>query len=98
MGGTAPKPGRAIARGILVVQDAAELKGPDNFLRIRPEIDDFEPDLGQKLGQTKPKKLARHPQTGRQRFRTVMSRFRCLSTTIRNLNCERSQPRRPGAV
>ncbi len=34
---------------------SAELKGPRAILRIRPEIFDFEPDLGLKLGQTKPK-------------------------------------------
>ncbi len=33
----------------------AELKEPRTLLRIRPEIFDFEPDLGPKLGQTKPK-------------------------------------------
>jgi hypothetical protein len=33
----------------------AELKGPGKLLMIRPEIFDFGPDLGLKLGQTKPK-------------------------------------------
>ncbi len=32
----------------------AELQGPEN-LRIRQEITDFEPDVGLKLGQIKPK-------------------------------------------
>ncbi len=35
-------------------QDSAELKGPPKPLRIRPEIFEVEPDLGLKLGQTKP--------------------------------------------
>ncbi len=34
---------------------SAELKGPRKLLRIRLENLDFEPDLGLKLGQTKPK-------------------------------------------
>ncbi len=34
---------------------SAQLKGPRTFLRIRPGIFDFGPDLGLKLGQTKPK-------------------------------------------
>ena len=34
---------------------SAELKGPRKLLRIRPEIFDFEPELGLKRGQTKPK-------------------------------------------
>ena len=35
-------------------RNSAELKEPRKRLRIRPEIFDFEPDLGLKLGQTKP--------------------------------------------
>ena len=35
--------------------DPAELKGPRQLLSIRPEIFDFEPDLGLKLGKPKPK-------------------------------------------
>ncbi len=34
---------------------SAERKGPRKLSRIRPEIFDFEPDGGLKLGQTKPK-------------------------------------------
>ncbi len=34
---------------------SAELKGPRTLLRIRPGIFDFEPDLGLKRRQTKPK-------------------------------------------
>ncbi len=34
---------------------SAKLKGPRTLLRIRPEICDFQPDLGLKLGQSKPK-------------------------------------------
>ena len=41
--------------GVSGTQYSAELKGPRNLLRIRPEIFDFEPDLGLKRGQTKPK-------------------------------------------
>ncbi len=37
------------------VRDSAELKEPGKLSRIRPGIFDFEPDLGLKLGQTKPK-------------------------------------------
>ncbi len=36
-------------------QNSAELKGPGKLSRIRPEIFDFEPDLGRKPGQNKPK-------------------------------------------
>ncbi len=35
-------------------QNSAELKGPRTLLRIRLGTFDFEPDLGLKLGQTKP--------------------------------------------
>ena len=34
---------------------SAELKRPRKYLRIRPDIFDFEPELDLKLGQTKPK-------------------------------------------
>jgi hypothetical protein len=46
--------------------NSAELKGPQQLLRIRPEIFNFEPDSGLKLGQTKPKIFdteARRPET-----------------------------------
>ncbi len=36
-------------------QNSAELKRPRKLLRIRPEILDVDPDLGLKLGKTKPK-------------------------------------------
>ncbi len=61
---------------------AAELEGCMDV--IRPEILDFEPELGLKLGQTRPKYPARYPQTGRQRFRTLLARLRRVSATIRN--------------
>ncbi len=35
--------------------NSAELKGPRKLVRIRPDIFDFEPDWGLKLGQTKTK-------------------------------------------
>ncbi len=34
---------------------SAEAKGPRKLLRVRPDIFDFQPDLGLQLGQTKPK-------------------------------------------
>ncbi len=34
--------------------NSAELKGPRKLVRIRPGIFDFDPDLGLKLGQSKP--------------------------------------------
>ncbi len=44
--------------------DSAELEGPSKLSRIRPEIFDFEPDLGLKLGQTKPKISGTVPDSG----------------------------------
>jgi hypothetical protein len=73
---------------------SAELQGPRKLSRIRPEIFDFDPNLGPKAGPNQsPKYPARYPQTGTQRFRTIRGRFRLVSTTIRNVfNCEIVQP------
>ncbi len=37
------------------VVHSAELTGPRTLFRVRPEIFDFETDLGRRLGQTNPK-------------------------------------------
>ncbi len=39
----------------MLVLFSADLKGQRKLFRIRPEIFDFEPELGLQLGQTKPK-------------------------------------------
>ncbi len=69
--------------------DSAKLKGPRKLSRIQPEIFDFEPDLGLKLGQTKPKISGTVPTIGTQRFRTILGRFRRVSTTIRKFQTVR---------
>ncbi len=56
---------------------SAELKGPQQLLRTRPKIFDFDPDLGPKLGQTKPTISGTVP---RQRHTTIPSD----PTTIRH--------------
>ncbi len=65
-------------------RSSPELKGPRQFLRSRPEIFDFGPDLALKGDTPRGKDPARCPQT--QRFRTILGRFRRVSTTIRNVS------------
>ncbi len=59
--------------------DSAELKEPRNLSRIRPEIFAFEPDLGLKLGQTKPKISGTVPE----RFWANFGVFRRRSETFK---------------
>ncbi len=61
-------------------------KRPRKRLRIWSESLDFVPDLGLKLARPKPSPIypARYPQIGTQQFRTILGRFRCVSTMIRN--------------
>ncbi len=39
---------------LATLESSAELTGPQTLVGVRPEIFDFDPDLGLKLGQTKP--------------------------------------------
>ncbi len=75
----------------------AELKGPRKLLRIRPEIFDFEPDLGLKLGQTKPKISGTVPTN---RHTTIPKDSdpisACFDDDPKLLNCETAQPRGGG--
>ena len=75
--------------------DSAELKGPRKLLRIRPGIFDFEPDLGLKLGQTKPKISGTVPTN---RHTTIPNDSGPISTCFDDdpklLNCEIAQPSR----
>ncbi len=71
----------------------AELKEPRKLVRIRPEIFDFEPDLGLKLGQTKPKisgTVPTYPHT------TIPNDSAQISVRFDNdpkrLNCKIAQP------
>ncbi len=47
-----------------MVPGSAELKGPRTLVRIRAEVVESEPDLGLKLGQTKPKISCTIPTNG----------------------------------
>ncbi len=55
---------------------SAELKGPRQLFRAPPEIFDFEPHLGLKLGQTKPKISGTVPTTWDERFWADFGVFR----------------------
>ncbi len=72
---------------------SAELKGPGKLVWIRPEIFDFEPDLGQKLGQTKPKIPGTIPTN---RHTTIpndsVPMSACFEDDPKLLNCEIAQP------
>ena len=72
---------------------SAELKGPGKLLRIRPRIFDFEPDLGLKLGQTKPKISGTVPTN---RHTTIPNDSgpisACFDDDPKLLNCEIAQP------
>ncbi len=71
----------------------AELNGPRKLVRIRLGIFDFEPDLGLKMGQPKPKISGTAP-TDRQT--TIPSDSGPISAWFDNdpklLNCEIAQP------
>jgi hypothetical protein len=71
--------------------DSAELKELRTLLRIRPEILDFEPDLGLKLGQTKPKIPGTVPIN---RHTTMPNDSGPISPCFdpKLLNCEIAQP------
>ncbi len=75
------------------VPDSAELKGPRKLLRIRPGIFEFEPDLGLKLGQTKPKISGTVPTN---RHTTIPNDSgpvsACFDDDPKLLNCEIAQP------
>ncbi len=71
---------------------SAELKGPLKGPRIRPEIFDFEPDFGLKLGQTKPSISGTAPTN----WHTMISNesghiSACFGDDPNLLNCEIAQ-------
>ncbi len=73
--------------------DSAELQGPRKLLRIRPEIFDFEPGLGLKRSQTKPK----IPGTVLADRRTTVPKdsgqiSACFDDDPKLINCEIAQP------
>ena len=80
--------------GVRRVPHSAELKGPRKLLRIRPGIFDFEPDLGLKLGQTKPKISGTVPTN---RHTTIPNDSgpisACFDDDPKLLNCEIARPR-----
>jgi hypothetical protein len=82
--------------GACDVQDSAELKGSRRLLRIRPEIFDFEPGLGLKLRQTKPKISGTVPTN---RHTTIPNDSGPISEWFDDdpklLNCEIAQPSPP---
>ncbi len=73
---------------------SAELKGPRNILRIRPEIFGFEPDLGLKHGQTKHNISGTEPTN---RHTTIPNdsgpMSACFDDDSQLLNSEIAQPR-----
>ncbi len=73
---------------------SAELKGPPQLERIRPEIFDFEPDLDLKLSQTQPQISGTVPTN---RHTTIPNDSGPLSACFDGdptlLNCEIAQPR-----
>ncbi len=71
---------------------SAELKGPRNFdgSGLKSPI---RAGFGRKVGPKPcPKYQARYPQTGTQRFRTILGRFRRVDDDPKMLNCEIAQP------
>ena len=72
---------------------SAELKGPRQLLRIRPEIFDFERALGLKRGQTKPKIPGKVPT---DRHTTIPDDSgpisACFDDEPKLLTCELAQP------
>ncbi len=73
---------------------SAELKRPRKLVRIRTGIFDFDPDLGLKRRQTKPKI---HGTVPTDRHTTVASDSGPISTCLYDdptlLNCQIAQPR-----
>ena len=60
-------------------------KGPESSEGSGRKSSNSNRNWGPKLGQAKPNKYpAQYPNTGTQRFRTILGRFRRVSTTIRN--------------
>ena len=82
-----------VAVSAAAVPRSAELKEPRTFLRIRPGIFDFEPDLGLKLSQTKPKISGTLPTN---RHTTIPNDSgpisACFDDDPKLLNCEIDQP------
>ncbi len=80
-------------RRIVSALNSAELKGRRKRLRIRPEIFDFEPELGLKLDQTKPKISGTVP-TNRQTTIPNDSEpiSACFDDDPKLLHCEIAQP------
>ena len=74
---------------------SAELKGPRILFWIRPEIFDFEPEFGLKLGRAKPKIPGTVP-TGRHATIANDSGpiLACFDDDARLLNCEIAQPKK----
>ncbi len=68
---------------------SAELKGPRQFVRIRPEIFNFEPDSGPKLGQTKPKNIRHGTHEPAHNDGPISA---CFGDDPKLLNCEVAQP------
>ncbi len=73
--------------------DPAELQGPQQVFRIRAEIFEFEPDLGLKLGQTKPKIPGKGPTDRNTSIPNesgpILAYF---DDDPKLLNCEKAQP------
>ncbi len=78
-------------------QGSAELKGPRNLLRIRPENLDFQSDLGLKVGQTKPEISGTAPTARHTTLRNDSGPIpTCLDDDPKLLNCEIAPPRPRG--
>ncbi len=75
-------------------RDSAELKRLRKLVRIRPKIVDFEPDLGLKLGRTKPKISGTVPTNRHTTIPSDSEPISACSDDDPNLfNCEVAQPR-----
>ena len=81
------------------VRVSAELKGPRQLVRIRPEIFDFEPDLGLKLGQTKPNIPGTVPTNRHTTLPNDSGPISaCFDDDPKLLNCEIAQPSKGEAL
>jgi hypothetical protein len=79
--------------GRFVIIDSAELERAPKTLRIRPEIFDVEPDLGQKLGQAEPKIPSTVPRDGQRMTPNDYGPISaCFDDDPKRLNCELAQP------
>ncbi len=77
--------------------NSAELQGPRQLLRIRPEIFDFEPDLGRQLVQTKPKISGTIPTNRRSTIPNDSGPISaCFDDDPKLSNCEIAQPNQLG--